>query len=594
MRIAKGAGERWRRSRRAVGAALAVSLLAVPLVLSVTSASATVGTAASFEDADANLAPNGGTPNFDWNSFAAARNWRGTAPTRQMTATISGWNFLGLEDYQATTSDSGFSGGTKQDANCAGVITAKADNKADLKRVYLASKTVLGHTYLMLSWERIQQNTTSPSAHVAFEFNQGTTACGAGHDGLVLRSTANGGDMLVVYDFLGGSTLRPTIGLSRWIGSGTCQVSSDKAPCWGLQSSLSASQAEAAVDTGVSPFPSSAQDTVAPVTETIGTNEFGEAGIDLTAAGVFTAGTCHTFGKAFGVSRTSGNSGTAQMKDLVGPGNFTLSNCGTLNITKLGSDGGPQTGAVFTLYNGSTVTGTVVGLCTVLANGACSPSFGLLVPGTYTVDETSLPLSGSYLKDPSLPFTFLLATGQVKLLTFTDPALPGAIAISKTDDAGNAVLGAVFKVRKGSITGTVLGLCTTDALGACTILGLAAGSYSLDETSVPLGYAKDPSLPKNVSVTSGHTTTVLLSDPRLFKAIVIVCQQSNHHLYPSTVSIDSDNTITSTISTTQALAIESGLQAKLCGITQGAKSGLKAAPLTPNPHTGSITIPHTQ
>ena len=43
---------------------------------------------------------------------------------------------------------------------------------------------------------------TSASAHVGFEFNQGTTACPAGSDGLVQRTA---GDMLIVYDFEGGS-----------------------------------------------------------------------------------------------------------------------------------------------------------------------------------------------------------------------------------------------------------------------------------------------------------------------------------------------------------------------------------------------------
>jgi hypothetical protein len=56
---------------------------------------------------------------------------------------------------------------------------------------------------------------------------------------------------------------------------------------------------------------------------------------------MFTAGTCTTFGQAHGVSRTSGNAGTAQMKDLVGPGAFTLSNCGEIVIIKRTDPRGP-------------------------------------------------------------------------------------------------------------------------------------------------------------------------------------------------------------------------------------------------------------
>jgi hypothetical protein len=78
------------------------------------------------------------------------------------------------------------------------------------------------------------------------------------------------------------------------------------------------------------------------VTETLGIKEFGEAGIDLTQAGVFpdpaTATTCLSFGSVFGVTRTSGNSDTAQMKDIVGPGDINISNCGTLVVKKVTKD----------------------------------------------------------------------------------------------------------------------------------------------------------------------------------------------------------------------------------------------------------------
>jgi hypothetical protein len=40
-------------------------------------------------------------------------------------------------------------------------------------RAYFSTNTVGGHVYLNLAWARIPQNTISPSAHVAFEFNQG-------------------------------------------------------------------------------------------------------------------------------------------------------------------------------------------------------------------------------------------------------------------------------------------------------------------------------------------------------------------------------------------------------------------------------------
>jgi hypothetical protein len=172
-----------------------------------------VGTASGFEDDDANLVVNS---TFDWNGFAPT-TWTGTAPYRESSKVASGWTFKGIEDAQSTSTDTGFAGGTKQDQNCASVNGAKAPNKDDLKRAYFASKTAAnGDIFLELAWARIAQNTTSPSAHVAFEFNQSKTLCG-GTGGLVTRTA---GDMLIVYDFEGSSTDNPTLRLSRWITSG--------------------------------------------------------------------------------------------------------------------------------------------------------------------------------------------------------------------------------------------------------------------------------------------------------------------------------------------------------------------------------------
>jgi len=120
-----------------------------------------VGNNSGFEDDDGNLVVNS---TFDWNGFT--RTWTGTAPTRTATGSGNGLTFKGIEDWAATTADSGFAGGTKQDQDCASVISAKAPNKDDLKRVYLSSKliTVAGdpnlHVFLNLAWVRIPQNTT--------------------------------------------------------------------------------------------------------------------------------------------------------------------------------------------------------------------------------------------------------------------------------------------------------------------------------------------------------------------------------------------------------------------------------------------------
>jgi hypothetical protein len=331
---------------------------------------------AGFEGNDANLvaenavpsgAPtNGGgyTINFDWNSLATNPTYSPAGDYGQASGTTSGWQWLAMGDAQKSNTDTGFGGGVKQDDSCATVSGGSAPNKDDLKRAYLATKVVGGHTFLELGWVRIPQNTTSASAHIAFEFNQGGSTCPTtASDGLVPRTA---GDLLLLYDFTGGSTVPPHVTLSRWVtgGSDTCGVASHSPipnGCWGTFIDLELTtpvSAEANVNTGLShicnstisgscgpnetdintstpsqgttyTLPSDVSDSLAPATETLHQSEFGEATVDLTNAGVFGTGSCVSFGQVEAVSRSSGDSGTAAMEDLVGPGSFTLSNCTT-------------------------------------------------------------------------------------------------------------------------------------------------------------------------------------------------------------------------------------------------------------------------
>jgi hypothetical protein len=378
------------RSRRwfVVGALAAVAALA----LSVAAAAGPIGAASGFEDDDGNLAVDS---TFDWNGFAPV-TWTGAAPYQRASKTASGWAFGGLSDAQETTSDTGFAGGTKQDKDCPSVTGTKAPNKDDLKRIYLATKTVNGHVYLNLAWVRITQNTTSPSAHVGFEFNKGTTPCPSGSDGLVQRTA---GDVLIVYDFEGSSTDVPTLTARRWVTSGACEVSSDSPPCWGPAVNLTAfGFAEAKVNTF-----GAVSDTIgpnSPTPESLGTSEFGEAGIDLTGAGFFPPGVCSAFGKVSGVSRSSGNSGQAAMEDLVGPGDFNINNCVPTTTTTgqkvvitdfaRPSGFGTPTGTVtFQLFTNSSCTGTPLydsGPVALGVDGLASATTG---PLTTTGTDTS-------------------------------------------------------------------------------------------------------------------------------------------------------------------------------------------------------------
>jgi hypothetical protein len=506
---------------------LLVALAAVAMLLALTlpAIAGPVGTAAGFEDDDGNLAPGDvievgqPSPNFDWNSFASV-TWSphpATTPTRVTDEkTVGGFKFKGIEDWQNTTADSGFAGGTKQDDECANVISAKAPNKDDLKRIYLASKTAAnGHTFLELAWVRIPQNTTSPSAHVAFEFNKATAASSScGEPGGLVHRTA--GDLLVVYDFEGGPDSVPVLTLRRWVTSGACEVSTNSAPCWGPAVNLTAGGfAEAKVNTG-----NTVTDLLAPpaLTSTTGTSvsnplnasEFGEAGIDLTAAGVFGAGTCESFGTAFGVSRSSGSSATAQMKDLVGPAPFALQNCGQITIIKRTNPRGENQDFGFT----SNIAGGQLA-CTVdttpasftlnddagADNTVNTETCSNVPAGSYTVTEGADPTgfefeslnctatgTGTSASTSGKVASITMAGGGSVTCVYVNKLNQGAILVTKTRK--HAADGAGDHPHAG-VSFTVNGVTKqTDANGVACFDGLPFGAYTVHET-VPAGYAVD-------------------------------------------------------------------------------------------------------
>ena len=504
----RGAG---RRPRAAAGLVIAAALALAVAGTLVPASAGPVGDAAGFEDDDGNLAPQAPI-DFDWNSFAPT-TWVGTAPVRTSSKSVGGWAFTGLEDAQATNGDSAFAGGTKQDTACATVNTGKAPNKDDLKRVYFATNTVDGDVFLELAWVRIPQNTTSPSAHIGFEFNQSETACGPASDGLVTRTA---GDMLIVYDFEGGSTDTPTITLRRWVTSGACEVGSSNPPCWGPASDLTAlGFAEARVNTtAVGPV----SDGIAPSPpETLNLNEFGEAGINLTDAGVFGENSCTAFGKAYAVSRSSGNSGTAQMKDLVGPGDVDITNCGNVIIRKVTD---PTPDATDTTFTYST-TGGLDPATFGLKDGESQDYGNDVFAGGYSVTEddpgplfalSDIDCSASDLShgstvtedEATLTATFDLKPLDTIDCTYTNQLQVGALAIHKDSTKGGAVstAGAVFSYDGSSVTDNGAGDEDPD-IGELCVSGLVPGPYTVDEVSPPPGYAPSTTDPQTATVVVG-------------------------------------------------------------------------------------------
>ena len=288
---------RGRRPRRLwlVGSTLAA--FAIFAVVFVTASSANL-VGSTFEGNDGNLVVTT-AGNTDWDN----------APNR----------VVGI-DLPSGSNDNAFGQGTKEDAPAVSVVTGSIPpNKNDLTRFYVGSDYASGSNYLDLAWERA---VNIGSANLDLEINQNATAgfTGTTTGSVTLNRTA--GDLLVTYDFSGSGT--PTLGLLKWVTSGAVSqcFSSNSLPCWGNRVNLSAAgSAEGAVNTGT------VSDPVPPgAPRSLTTGLFGEAAINLTAAGVFPANTCEAFGSAFLKSRSSA-SFTAEVKDFVAPQPVNISNC---------------------------------------------------------------------------------------------------------------------------------------------------------------------------------------------------------------------------------------------------------------------------
>jgi hypothetical protein len=294
----------------------------------------------SFEGSDGNFVVNT-SGNYDWVN----------APNR-----VRG------DDLPSGKSDNSFGQGTKEDDANVNVVTGSIPpQKSDLTRFYVANELANGANYLYLAWER---SNVLGSANMDFEINKASTQPDLTVKGPATLNRTEG-DLLVTFDF--GGSGAPVLGLLKWVTSGSTSqcFSANALPCWGNRVDLSAAgEAEGAVNTA------SVTDSVAGVTLPGGT--FGEAAINLTAAGVLPAGSCDGFASVFLKSRSSA-SFPAEVKDFVAPQPVNISNCvqptattaqswvPNDSITISASGGGNLAGkAHFALYQSTDCTGTAI------------------------------------------------------------------------------------------------------------------------------------------------------------------------------------------------------------------------------------------
>jgi hypothetical protein len=223
-----------------------------------------------------------------------------------------------------------------------------------------------------------------------------------------------------------------------------------------------------------------------------------------------TATSCLTFGQTFGVTRTSGNSNTAQMKDIVGPGDLSLSNCGTVIIRKqTDPDGDTTTNFQFT-NNLSTLPATTTSPFTLKDDGVKTIS-NVVSASSRTVTETD-PAPGYALTAidcsassntgnitstdvPSRTATFTVAAGETVDCTFTNTKQVGALKIVKqSTKSGNPLVsndGAVFSYDGTLVTDNGTG-DEDSTVGEVCVSGLATGDYTINESIPPLGYGGAP------------------------------------------------------------------------------------------------------
>ena len=251
----------------------------------------------TFEGADGDLAAGAGT---DWSSLVGS-------PVLH----------VGRDEPTGQTDDS-LRG--KEDDVVPGIdFGSIPSNKSDLLRFYVSHERVgqpgSAHDFLYLGWVR---GDTLGTANMDFEFNQSNVLTS---NGRTVERTP--GDMLITYGFT-GSGGQVSLGLSRWTATGPCE-SAPSAPCWGPVMPLTGF-AEGAVNQTAPAY-----DPVAGISTPALT--FGEAAIDLTAAGVFPADACVSFGRGLVKSRSS-NSFSASLKDFIRPIDVSVTNCGTVTIRK--------------------------------------------------------------------------------------------------------------------------------------------------------------------------------------------------------------------------------------------------------------------
>lgn len=397
------------------------------------------------------------------------------------TGTNTDWdNVAGLNtgiDKASGSSDNAFGQGTKEDNPAVTVVNGSIPpNKNDLTRFYEASEQVSnGDIFLYLAWERL---VNIGNANLDFEINQTTTTGFTANTTGAVTLNRTAGDLLVTYDFGGSGT--PTLGLNTWLtaahgDSVSSCFSANALPCWGNHKTLGSTTAEGAVNTAQIAEPIAGGN--------LGVGLFGEAAINLTAAGVFPPGVCEAFGSAFIKSRSS-SSFTAEVKDFIAPIGVNISNCGSITINKV-TQNAPAGDTTTFPYTTSNLTPASFSLA-----GGGQRVFQNLGQGTYGVTEGTNPTGWDFVSltcDTAEQITgkavsISLSPGQNVTCTYTNhytnsPTIATTLSATSVDVGSTVHDSATLSGASGNAGGTVTYTVYTDS--ACSLGARDAGTKAV-------------------------------------------------------------------------------------------------------------------
>ena len=312
-------------------------------------------------------------------------------------------------DATNSKTDNSYTQGAAENDTCPAVSGGSIPpSKADLYKFWGAAlEGSGGDTFLYLAWERTDTNGT---ATMDFELNQSSAATCNG-----VNPPRTEGDLLISYNFKGGQI--ENIEIRTWDGSK-----------WGDAVTIDPSDSSF-VEVSIS----------ADLT-------FGELVINLDEAGIFTEGECVSFASVFLKTRSS-DSFPSELKDLIAPIPHSVSNCGSLAVTKTVLGGAEGDSFDFTVDCGD-VDLAVDDASFSLEDGGAKTILDVPLEASCTVTETVPGASGNWTTTYQVDLgtvtsgrstTVSIVANDTRTVAFTNTRVTGELTISKVTSGGSGL-----------------------------------------------------------------------------------------------------------------------------------------------------------